>query len=261
MLRSKSDLVYFSLILACLIFCSGCASIDFKNKHDSKAYNLARQINDSNKEIKTSKGLGWLKIKENEKQIIFKIAWIAKPPDKIRITLLSDSFPVETIVSNGKNITLFSHTGKHNLKTYNIKNPSLEDIFSIPVRIEDIILLLSGQIPIKAFKYAFFDDQNNSSDGNDNPLTAIVLKNKSDNGIQRIYIDSDNKIRKYIITDWDIEPLYKVFFLDSIQVDSLLIPSKLLIQDNSNREVFLEISKFYKNLPVKKSMFTLTDKR
>ena len=265
MLRSNSDLVSFSLALTFLIIFTGCASIDFKNKHDIKAYNLARQINDSNKEIKTSKGLGWLKIKTtgNEKglETIFKIAWIAELPDKIRITLLSGGFPVETIVSNGQNITLFSHTGKHSLKTYNIKNPSLEDILPIPVKIEDIILLLSGQIPIKAFKYAFFDDQNNYSDGNDNPLTAIVLKNKSDNGIQRIYIDSNNKIKRYVITDWKIKPLYEIFFLDSIQIDSLIIPSKLLIRDNSDGEVSLEVSKFYKNLPVKKSVFTLTDKR
>ena len=86
--------------LFCLIFFNGCASIDFKNKHDIKAYNLARQISNSNKDIKTSKGLGWLTIKENKKQVIYKIAWIAEPPYKIRITLMANSFPVDTIVSN-----------------------------------------------------------------------------------------------------------------------------------------------------------------
>ncbi|MCK5311537.1 MAG: hypothetical protein KAJ62_05480, partial [Desulfobacteraceae bacterium] len=144
MLKSRLKLQFIEfilIILTCLYFFSGCASIDYKNKHDIRAYNLARQISNYNKEIKTSKGIGWLKIKEASMETEFKIAWVAEPPCKIRITLLSSGFPVETIVSNGESITLFSHTGKHSLKTYNIQNPSLEDIISIPVKIEDIIAL------------------------------------------------------------------------------------------------------------------------
>ncbi|MCP3898842.1 MAG: hypothetical protein GY707_03800, partial [Desulfobacteraceae bacterium] len=242
----------------CLFLFTGCASIDFKNKHDVTAYNLAKQISNSNKDIETAKGLGWLKIKEvrNETnlEIIYKIAWATKPPQKIRITLLSGGFPVETIVSNGEKISLFSHTGEHSLKTYNINNPSLEDIISIPVRIEDIILLLSGQIPIKDFSYAFFD--NNEVD-----LKAIVLKNKSDNGIQKIFIDHKGQIKKYLVTNRRIEPIYSVTFFNFIPIASATIPSNILIKDNFNREVSFEISKFYKNIPVKKSMFTLTEKR
>ncbi len=260
--KSKPRLLLFCFILICFfaIF-TGCASIDFKNKHDINAYNFAKQISNLNEEIKTAKGLGWLKIKENNGEIVYKIAWISKPPREIRITLLSNGFPVETIVSNEESITLFSHTGEHSLKTYRIKNPSLEKIISIPVKIEDIILLLSGQIPIKDFKYAFFDNQGNQPDNNDNPLKTIVLKNKSDNGIQKIFINSKNQIKKYLVTNWKIEPLYKINFSNFIEIDSVIIPSKLLIQDNLNREVSFEISKFYKNLPVKKSMFRLTKKR
>ena len=277
MLKSRPRLQFSGfllIILTCLIFFSGCASIDYKNKHDDKAYNLARQIRNSNKEIKTSKGLGWLKIKEtgNTTGMVtdFKIAWVTEPPNKIRMTLLSSGFPVETIVSNGESISLFSHTGKHSLKTYNIKNPSLEDILLIPVKIEDIIILLSGQIPIKDFKYAFFDSQvdnqvdnqtENKIDTNSSSLKTIVLKNKSGNGIQKIYIDSKNQIKKYIITDWKIEPLFEIIFFDPIKINSTIIPSKLIIRDSLNREVSLEISKFYINQPVKKSLFRLTEQR
>ena len=265
MLRSKSKLPFSGfilIILTCLIFFSGCASIDFKNKHDIKAYNLARQFSNYNKDIKTSKGLGWLKIKETSIETKFKIAWVAEPPCKIRITLLSSGLPVETIVSNGESISLFSHTGKHSLKTYHRKNPSLEDILLIPVKLEDIIHLLSGQIPIKNFEYAFFDSQTgNKINTNDSPMKIIVLKNKSDKGIQKIYIDSKNQIRKYIITDWKIEPIFKVVFLNPMKINSVIIPSKLIIQDSLNREVSLEISKFYINQPVKKSLFSLTEQR
>ena len=249
-------------VLTCFVFFTGCASIDYKNKHDINASNLARQISNSNKEIKTSKGLGWLKIRENKKQTIYKIAWIAEPPYKIRVTLLANSFPVETIVSNKESITLFSHTGEHSLKTFNVKNPSLEDIIFIPVKIEDIIALLSGHVPIKDFNYAFFDDQTNDQiNNNDNSLKIITLKNKSDNGIQKIYVNSKDQIKKYIITDRKLKPVYEVIFVDSIKIDSSIIPSKLIIQDNLNREVTLEIYKFFKNLPVKKSTFSLTEQR
>lgn len=260
--KSKPRLLLIGFLLICGFgFFTGCASIDFKNKHDINAYNLAKQISNLNSEIKTAKGLGWLTIKENEIEIVYKIAWISQPPSKIRITLLSNGFPVETIVSNEKSISLFSHTGEHSLKTYSINNPSLEKIISIPVKIEDIILLLSGQLPIKDFKYAFFDNGDNQFDNNDNPLKTIVLKNKSDNGIQKIFIDSKNRIKKYLATNWKIEPLYKVSFFNFIIIDSVMLPSKMLIQDNLNREVSFEISKFYINLPVKKFTFSLTEKR
>lgn len=266
--KSKPRQVFLSFILFILIFLflfTGCASIDFKNKHDSTAYNLAKQISNSNKNIKTAKGLGWLTIKkvgnETSTEIVYKIAWVSEPPNKIRMTLLSGGFPVETIVSNGESITLFSHTGGHSLKTFHISNPSLEDIISIPVRIEDIILLLSGQVPIKDFNYAFFDNQDNHFDSNGVALKTIVLKNKSDNGIQKIYINHKNQIKKYLAINWRSEPLYNVTFFNFKTIDSLTMPLKLIIQDNLNREVSFEISKFYKNLPVKKSTFSLTEKR
>ncbi|MCK5312206.1 MAG: hypothetical protein KAJ62_08850, partial [Desulfobacteraceae bacterium] len=85
--------------------------------------------------------------------------------------------------------------------------------------------------------------------------------NKSEKGIQKIIINSKNQIKKYVRTDWRIKPLYEVFFIDSIKIDSSTIPSKLIIQDNANRELTLEIFKFYKNLPVKKSTFSLTEQR
>ncbi len=256
---------FLSILLTCPFFFTGCASIDFKNKHDIAAYNLVKQIRDSNKDIETAKGIGWLKIREVENEanieIVYKIAWVSKPPQEIRITLLSSGFPVETIVSNEESITLFSHTGEHSLKTYNINNPSLEDIFSIPVKIEDIILLLSGQVPIKDFKYAFFDNQDNQFDNNEVDSKTIILKNKSGKGIQKILINHQNEIKKYLITNWKIEPLYTVTFFNFKTIDSVTIPSKLLIQNSSNKEVLFEISKFYKNLPIKKSTFRLTEKR
>jgi len=261
--KTRFQLFGFKLIILnlCIVLFTGCAAIDFKNKHDLNAFDTAKQISDINKEIKTAKGLGWLKIEESNIATIFKIAWISMPPHKIRITLISNGFPVETIVSNEENITLFSHTGEHSLKTYSIKNPSLEKIISIPVRIEDIILLLSGQIPIKDFKYAFFDDQGNQLDNKDNPLRTIVLKNNSDNGIQKIFINSKDQIKKYTAANRKIETLYTISFLEFVTSDSVIIPSKMIIKDNLNRKVYFEISKFYKNPPVKKSMFSLTEKR
>ncbi len=263
MLKSKSKLrfsCFFLFSIACLIFAQACASIDYKGKHDTKAFNLAKSISNINKDIATSKGVGWLSIQDPDMRpgmvTDFKFAWVTEPPDKIRITLISSGFPVETIVSNGKKITLFSHTGKHPLKTYNINNPSLKDVLSIPVRIKDIILLLTGQIPVKKFEYAFFENQTD----NDSAKT-IILKDKSDRGIQKISIDSANQIKKYIITDWKIKPVYKVIFHDFIKINSTIIPSKMLIQDSLNRVVSLKITKFYKNPPVKKALFTLTEQR
>ena len=266
MLKSKVKLHLTGFILTCFfltchIIFPGCSSVNYQNRHDIEAFNLAQQINNLNKEIKTSKGLGWLKINKENIETVFKIAWITEPPAKIRITLLSDGLPVESIVSNKDSLTLFSHTGKHDLKTYSVKNPSLEDILSIPIHLEDIINLLTGQIPIKNYQYAFFDNNSDNQNYDKKVCKTIILKNSSDRGIQKIFLDADNQIIKYMITDWKIEPVYTIFFLDPVKIDSVTIFSKLLIQDNLDRKVLLEISKFHQNLPVKESYFNLTETR
>ena len=51
--------------------------------------------------------------------------------------------------------------------------------------------------------------------------------------IDAVFYDTEQK--KYIITDRKLKPLYKVLFVDSIDIGSSIIPSKLIIQDNSNR--------------------------
>lgn len=258
MLRNKKNLrLLFSSItlISYIIFLSGCAAINFKNKHDNLAYDFATEIRKTNSEIKSSKGLGWLKIKARNSEnsdTHFKIAWVAEPPDKIRITILSSGFPLETVVYNGAKISIFSHTGKHSLKTYNVKNPSLKEILSIPVNIHDIILLLSGKIPIRDFQYAFFENT---------IKPAIVLKNKLGSGIQKFNVNSKNQITRYISADWEFKPIFEIVFSDYMTIDSAVIPFKMLIKDNLDREVTLEIFKFYINQPVKNSLFTLTEQR
>ncbi len=270
MLKSKSkvQIVYFFLLAAFfLIFFQSCSSINYQNRHDTQAYILAKKISDFNKKITSSKGIGWLKIKKTKNNIItpennqnmarsFRIAWAAQYPDKIRITFLSSGFPVETMISNGQSIKLFSHTGNHSIKTYNIKNPSLKDIFFIPVRVNDIITLLTGQIPVKDFNYAFFDSKQAC---NDSKIRSIILKKTAQNSLQKLFINEQNQIEKYILTDWKIKPVYSINFFNYTQINSASIAKKIIIHDRIGREVSFEISKFYINPPVKTSLFTLTD--
>ncbi len=247
----------FPLIMFYTLFLfTGCASVDFKGNHDAHAYNLSRKIIDSNRKIRTARGVGWLKISgvnnNTIKDTIFKIAWITKPPDSIRITLFANGFPVETIASNGEVVSLFSHTGEHDLKTTRSPDTILKHIISMPVKLRDIIMLLSGQVPVKIFESAYF--QEGGSD-------VIVLRSRKNNETQKIHIDHKNQITEYMVIDRKKRMVYKITFSDFMELDLLNVPSQIIIQDNLNRKVHLEIVKFYKNLPVKKSVFSLTGKR
>ena len=128
---------------------SGCAGLKSKNTFEcnKKALQYAYKIKNLNRDLLSCRGIGWLRISDGEKKEKFRIAFAVSMPDKIRLTLMISGLPVETIIANGKKIIFLSHTKKHKLYKIDSPNPSLAGIISIPVKVQDIIALLSGRIP------------------------------------------------------------------------------------------------------------------
>ena len=73
---------------------------------DKKARGLANTVLSLNQEIESSKGTGWIEVKNDTRSAKFKIAWAASAPNRLRITFLAAGHPVETIVATGTHVTL-----------------------------------------------------------------------------------------------------------------------------------------------------------
>lgn len=244
--------IYF--LLAALVY-SGCASIKPQQsyKSDKEALETADRLRSFNREITASKGTGLLTIAEKNRQTQYRIAWAAKSPDKARITLISSGIPVETLLFNKSRITLYSHTGRHALKTYNSDNPSLERILFVPVRINDIISVLTGKIPVKPFDTARFENTKSTTENR-----AILLHSRFDKRWQRLVIDSDGRVRQLSLLESRDQPIYGIRFIEFKKLDSNGIFTRLSITDESGESAVFRIHSFQENPDVKDSVFSLT---
>lgn len=247
--------VLFFLLAAAVMMYSGCASIkpEQTRKSDREALETAQRLFDFNREIKASKGRGLLTIAAKNRRIQYRIAWAAESPDRARITLISSGIPVETLLFNKSRITLYSHTGQHSLKTYKSDDPSLERILSVPVKMSDIISVLTGKIPVKPYDYAWFKE----TDSKKEPR-SILLNVQSEKRMQQLIIDSDGGISEFSLLEGLEQPVYKVGFSGLQKFDSNSIFTRMAIKSESGETAVFRIQAFQKNPEMKDSVFNLT---
>ncbi len=247
--------VLFLLVLALLY--SGCAGIKPKSRQplesDTRALEAAERLRDFNREITASKGTGLLTIAEKNRRIQYRMAWAAKSPDQARITLLSSGMPVETFLFNKDRITLYSHTGQHAVKTYSTENPSLEKVLSVPVRMSDIISILTGKIPVQPFDSARFED----TDNREQPR-SLLLNSLITNRMQRLVMDSGGGVREFSLLKNPEQPIYRLRFDEFENFSSCGIFTRMSITNESGESAVFRIYSFQKNPDLKDSVFNLT---
>lgn len=251
----KKNPISLLLICATAVLISGCAGLMTpKNTiHDEKAAMLAAQIKSINQNLHTFKGTARVTIVDGSKSQRMTIAWAAMLPDKIRLTILNSGIPVETILADGSRVIFVSHTGKHSLHEINSPNPSLERIVSMPVRIQEIISILAGQVPMEPFNRQALSDKKNSSE------TTLVLAKKWGGTVGMVQFDKEEHISRFQRLNREKETLYSVERLNLKTYKTYTIPSTTIINDGSGRTMTLKITGFYPDIPVKESLFSLTE--
>lgn len=254
---SPSKLHPFSILLifaATLIF-SSCAVLmpEKTREKDPRAVRLAQRVKSINHELETSKGTAWAILTNGNTRHRFKIAWACLVPDKIRLTILESGIPIETILADGRKVVFISHTGKHSIHTIKAPNPSLEPMVEMPVRIREIISLLAGKIPMESFDTEWIS----TSEGSDS--TTLTLSKKWRGTIGHVQFDEKEEIFQFQPMGRDGEPIYSVSISDLETHGKYTIPHTTLITDNSGRILTLKIISFYPDLPIKASVFALTE--
>ena len=246
--------ILIPLFLIFLVFVSGCMPLQPQTDpaQDKKARRLASDIRSLNQEIKASRGIGWIKLETATRRDIFKIAWAAASPNRIRITFLVSGHPFETIVATGKNVTFISHTGEHPAHTTLSNNPDLEKFIHIPIKLSEMIAILLGHIPVQKFDHAWFEP-------GDKNFSCVILAQNWKSAFQKIHINKEEQVRQLVLLDKDNIPLYDITYLDYQTHGKSRIPATLLLQDTRGRRIHLNLTRFIPNPPIKESVFRLTE--
>lgn len=237
-----------------LVFVSGCMPIRPQTDpvQDKKAHRLANDILSLNREIKASRGIGWVKLETGPRRDTFKIAWAAAFPNRIRITFLVSGHPFETIVATGKNVIFISHTGEHPVHTTLSSDPDLEKFIHIPIKLSEMIAILLGHIPVQKFDHAWFEP-------GDNNFSSVILAQNWKSTFQKIHVDKEDQVQRLVLLDKDNIPLYDITYLDYQTHGKSRIPATLLLQDTRGGRIHLSLTRFIPNPPIKESVFRLTE--
>lgn len=252
---------FFPFMAVVALLLSGCALTKPSYMHDAKtneALTILQQIEKINQEIKSCKGSGWITIANKKESKKFRMAWAASFPDKIRLTLLSAGHPVETILADGKSVIFVSHTGKHTTKRINSANPSLKDVVSIPVTVQDILSIFAGKVPIGKFDTAAIAQISYSAQFTD---TMLILKKRWSGESQNIVVNSANQVLSFSLVNENRRLLHSVFNEAYKTFDSFLIPSKVKVRDSEGRTIDFEMTAYQPNIPIRPDMFILTESR
>ena len=234
---------------------SGCAMLPGRQPETvSMAEQLAQKIRQTNQDVTTSRGTGNISLTLNGKTEIHRVAWVAQWPCCLRMTLLSSGIPVETIAADGKSVTFVSHVGRHAPHTLHQPNPSLQAILSLPIKLKDIIALLTGKIPLKAGGEV-------SQCTGEADTSRLIFKNWWGQPTQEIVLNSALQVTEYWRLSWDGGRELKFSFDQRSQFSGYIIAGKTVLTDVHDRRLIFQITSFAPNISLKnkRQLFYLTE--
>jgi len=182
------------------------------------------------------------------------MAWVAKWPLNLRMTILSSGIPVETIAADGESVTLVSHTGKHTPHTINRANPSLVRIISLPVKLNEIIALLTGKVPLKGSEDVIWQRNNPNA-------STLIFNNWLGTPTEKIRLNKNRQVIEYWQLAAGAPPAIKLRFDDFKRFDRYTIAGKTVFTDSQNRRLVLQFTSFTPNISLenKAQIFHLTE--
>ena len=252
-----------AIILFVAVFFSACSSFTGRIVEEppelldkaaiTEVNNLLSTIRLKNRNLKTFKGIGKITFwEEDKKSITSSIAWVGSDPDMIRIAILNISGqPLLSLADDGQWFYFLSHTDNSFYKkrsSYSV----LEKVIQIPLKPFEIVSFLAGRIPF--YEYHTANITRNKKQG-----YVIVLKKRSGNVIQKIYLDEDKKdIKKIELFDVNEKLLYFAV-IDSLQkINKYHVPLKLSVSSDNGNGFKIDVHKYWTDVSVNPSMFVLT---
>ncbi|MDM8543981.1 outer membrane lipoprotein carrier protein LolA [Desulfococcaceae bacterium HSG9] len=226
----------------------------------SEVDKLLAQIEQKNAEVTTFKGVGRIKFRRQGKLHISRGLWAGIKPDKFRMEILNPARqPAASIVSDGKWLYLLSYSSGQFHKE-STDNADLSKFISTPVRISDIITLLSDGIPLHSYHEAFLKPDSSGTG------YIIVLKKRWRGVIEKIYLDEKKTdVRQVEIYNLNglvyRVSLYRNRHKNKQSADGFRLPpgyDKAIVITNRDGPVLqIDVDKYWVNIPVSTAIFVL----
>jgi len=252
------------LLLCSVLSVSACAGLPDKisanifgsaqtpGSYEPEAERLLSVIKDKNSNIKTFKGTGRVTYSGKNKALISaNIAWVAEDTDKFSMALRDIlGRPVANLASDGEWFYFVSHADNTFYKDRS-DNAGLENFISVPVRIKDVIMLLSGRVPVYEFDSAAVTYAENGR-------CILALRKKWSGVAEKIYFgrDCQDAAEVEIFDTWG-DLLYRASFEGEQHVNEYNIPSRIVVSDNAGDYLTLDIERYWADVPISRSAFVL----
>ena len=237
-----SSSILIPVLVTALMVMQGCG-LRHTPSPDMQARKLMTRVTEQNKAILTSRGMADVTLIHEGQTQYYRMAWIARYPHHLRMTLLTSGIPIETIASDGQKVTFVSHTGTHAPHTLNRTDPSLASLISLPVRPSHIIALVTGRIPA----FPFTDGRKIQQDG----FPALALTNRWGKTVQTLMFDNAHHVTelKRFLSAQEPEAIFR--FSRYQDTEGFFVAKEITIIHQES-QLLVNIVRFTPNIPLEK---------
>ena len=211
------------------------------------------RLQKTNETLKNFKGIGRLTIRRDGKvQMDERLAWIGSDPLKLSVVLFAAGFPAVRMAGDGE--WLYYQDGEapnSPVKKIRASDPDFKRLLSIPIQSSDILALMRGRIPIREHRSARLQ-----------PLASgngyVLLLMRAWGVQEKIFLDETKSgVIQTEVYDSSGNLLFQVNFLEMQIVDGYKVPLRLTVSNDDQVVVHLFVERYWADVPVTPSMFTL----
>jgi outer membrane lipoprotein-sorting protein len=202
-----------------------------------------------------SKGLGKIILQTATRKQSLRLAWLVKLPDKIRVEVLAPTGQsLLTFATDGTYVYFLPHGPEAQLTKKHARNIYLEHLTGLPVRIEDLLSLLSGRFPLRPYDTATVDDGRAGK-------YVLALKKNWQGVIQAVYFDAVSEIpySVEVFNNWGNRLAYRATVRGWQQVEEARLPREIFLESGRGETATLIIRRFWVEADIADDKFVLTD--
>jgi hypothetical protein len=249
-----------AFVIACLL--SSCAALKptrdltvIPVERTAQVRNLLSNLKTQNEALVNFKGIGNITIRQNGlTQFDQRVAWIGERPVKFSIAVLISGYPAVKLAADGRWLYYLEVQGQESrFRKMATSDPDLEKLIWIPISISDVIVLLSGRIPLPEFDSIEFIQETSKQQ------FALVLTDSWWGIQQKIFYDATlSQIQKVEVYHRSGSLRYRAEVQGTRQVDGYKVPQRLKLSNDDGIDFLLDIHRYWVNVEVPPEVFVLT---
>lgn len=216
--------------------------------------NLLSTLQTKNDTLKTFKGIGKIRLGQNGHiQVDQRVAWIGEKPFRLSIAVWISGHPALKMATDGQWLYYLETREQETIfRKISASDPSLKQIISISITASDIVMLLTGGIPIRKFNSV---DLIEAKAGNE---YVMVLKERWWGIREKIYVDaSRSQVHQIDVFDRSGALMYRAEIENLQSINGYQVPFWLKITNNEGAEFQLDVDRYWANVEPPAAAFTL----